>query len=130
MNILHSFIEIVLPYMISGFEIIGIFVVSWSGIHGFWQYFQNTFMKKQHDLQTNLAKGLAMGLEFKMAAEILKTVLVHSLDELYILGAVILLRALLSLLIHYEIRPHKKDKNADAPSGEQSESETISSSNK
>lgn len=111
MNVLHTLIETVLPYMISILEIIGIVVVFWSGIHGFWQYFQNTFMRKRFDLQANLAKGLAMGLEFKMAAEILRTVLIQSLDELYMLGAVILLRALLSLLIHYEMRPGGKAKN-------------------
>ena len=43
-----------------------------------------------------------------MAAEILRTVLVQSMDELYMLGAVILIRALLSLLIHWEIKPHEK----------------------
>ena len=108
MNILHQIIALILPYMISVLEIIGIGVVFWSGIHDFWQYFRITFLKKKFDLQGNLAKGLAMGLEFKMAAEILRTVLVQSLDELYMLGAVILLRALLSLLIHYEIKYNKK----------------------
>ena len=108
MNILHEFIEIILPFLISFLEIIGIFVVLWSGLHGFWDYFQTTFLKKQLDVQTNLARGLALGLEFKMAAEILRTVLVQSLDELYMLGAVILIRALLSLLIHWEIKPHEK----------------------
>lgn len=110
MDELHKVMETALPIMISILEIIGIAVVFWSGIHGFWQYVQNTFLKKQFDLQSNLAKGLAMGLEFKMAAEILKTVLIQSLDELYMLGAVILLRALLSLLIHYELE-HSERKN-------------------
>lgn len=108
MNILHEFIEIILPYLISSLELIGIFVVLWSGLHGFWDYFQTMFLKKQLDVQTNLARGLALGLEFKMAAEILRTVLVQSMDELYMLGAVILIRALLSLLIHWEIKPHEK----------------------
>ena len=107
---IQKVIEVILPYMISILEVIGIVVVFWSAIHGFCQYFQNTFMKKSHDLQSNLAKGLAMGLEFKMAAEILRTVLIQSLDELYMLGAVILLRALLSLLIHYEIKHPKKER--------------------
>ena len=40
----------------------------------------------------------------KMAAEILKTVLIRELDELLVLGAVILLRALLSILIHFEMK--------------------------
>ena len=108
MNILHDLIEIILPYMISFLEIIGIFIVFWSGLTGFWNYFQTTFMKKQFDVQTNLARGLALGLEFKMAAEILRTVLVQSLEEFYMLGAVILLRALLSLMIHIEMKPHEK----------------------
>ena len=124
MNILHHFIELILPYMISFLEIIGIFVVFWSGIHGFWQYFQNTFMKKKFDLQTNLAKGLAVGLEFKMAAEILKTVLIQNLEEIYMLGAVILLRALLSLLIHFEVDTHKKGKKG-SDNKEKTESENT-----
>ena len=41
-----------------------------------------------------------------MAAEILKTVLVRDLNELIVLGAVVLLRALLSLLIHFEMKEH------------------------
>ena len=39
-----------------------------------------------------------------VAAEILKTVLVRDLNELVVLGAVIVLRALLSLLIHVEMK--------------------------
>ena len=104
MNILHDFIHAVLPYIISILEIMGIFIVTWSVIKEFWEYIQNTFMKKQLDIQFNLAVGLATGLEFKMAAEILKTVIVQSLDELLVLGVVILIRALLSLLIHFEMK--------------------------
>ena len=120
MNILHHFIEMILPYMISILELIGIFVVFWSGLRGLWQYLQITFRKKDLDLQSNLAKGLAMGLEFKMAAEILRTVLIQNLDELKMLGAVILIRALLSLLIHYEIKhPRKKADKKDAEKDEE-----------
>lgn len=109
MNIITHIIETGLPYIISVLEIMGIFVVTWTAIKGFWNYLQNTFMKKSIDLQTNIARGLATGLEFKMGAEILKTVLVKDMSELYILGAVILLRALLSILIHLELK--KKEQN-------------------
>ena len=101
---LHKVIEIILPTIISILEILGIFVVVWSSVHSFWGYIQNSFMKKNLDIQTSLAKGLATGLEFKLAAEILKTVLVNSMEELYVLGAVILLRALMSVLIHFEMK--------------------------
>ena len=57
-------------------------VVAWSGIVAFWEYIQNTFMHKKLDLQFHLANGLATALEFKMAAEILKTVLVRFVQKL------------------------------------------------
>lgn len=109
MNILHTIIETGLPYIISALEIMGIFVVTWTAIKSFWEYIQNAFMKKHLDLKFNLANGLATGLEFKMASEILKTVLVRDMEELYILGAVILLRALLSVLIHFEMKEEKHE---------------------
>ena len=107
MNSLENIIEIVLPYIIAVLEIMGILVVAWSGIYAFWEYIQNTFFHKKFDLQFHLANGLATGLEFKMAAEILKTVLIREMSELLVLGAVILLRALLSLLIHFEMKHNK-----------------------
>ena len=109
MNILEHIIEIGLPYIIGLLEIMGILVVTWSGIFAFWEYIQNTFMHKKLDLQFHLATGLATALEFKMAAEILKTVLVRDLKELLVLGAVILLRAILSVLIHFEMKHAEKD---------------------
>ena len=106
---MHDFIEAFLPYVISALEIMGIFVVCWSAIIAFWHYIENTFMNKDKDIQFSLAKGLATGLEFKLAAEILKTVLIHTMEELYILGAVILLRALMSVLIHFEMKHAEKE---------------------
>ena len=121
MNVLHAIIQNFLPYAISVFEIIGILVVCCAGVKGFWQYCQSTFMKKKVNFQVDLAMGLAVGLEFKMAAEILKTVLLQSLDEIYMLGAVILLRALLSLLIHFELNAHKKKENKETEGDESKE---------
>ena len=108
-NVLHNLIEVVLPYIITALEIMGIIVVAWSGIHAFWEFIQNTFFHKELNIQYHFATGLATGLEFKMAAEILKTVLVREMSELYVLAAVILLRAVLSILIHFEMK-HNKEK--------------------
>lgn len=112
-NILKSFIELVLPYVISLLEIMGIIIVIWSAIKAFWQYIQNTFFKKNYDLQFLFATGLATALEFKMAAEILKTVLVRDIKELIMLGAVIILRALVTILLRFEIRGSKPKKNIE-----------------
>lgn len=108
-NILGDIIKVILPYIISALEIMGIAIVAYSALHAFWEFIQNTFFHKELNLQYHLATGLATGLEFKVAAEILKTVLVHDLSELLVLGAVILLRAILSILIHFEMKHNKQD---------------------
>ncbi len=108
---LDFIIESCLPMIISVLELMGIFVVTWSALHAFWEYIMNSFFAKNYNLQYELANGLAVGLEFKMAAEILKTVLVREMSELLILGAVIILRALLSMLIHFEIKAEKVKSN-------------------
>ena len=101
---LEHLIELILPPIIGVLEMMGIFVVAVSAVRAFAEYLGNTFLHRHYALQFELADGLATGLEFKMAAEILKTVLVQDLEELLTLGAVILLRGLLSLLIHVEMR--------------------------
>lgn len=101
---LESLIELVLPPIISVCELIGIFVVTFSALQAFYKYLKEIITRKPSNFKFELAQGLASGLEFKMAAEILKTVQVREIQELVILGAVILLRALLSLLIHSEMK--------------------------
>ena len=99
-HILESFIHIVIPIC----EIMGITIVAISTLKAFWIYLKSLFTGKEYNVKFQLANGLALSLEFKMAAEILKTVLVRDLAELVVLGAVIILRALLSLLIHFEMK--------------------------
>ena len=101
---LEKWIELILPEIISLLEIIGITVVTISAVGAFIRYLRSLFTHMSCDVKFALANGLALSLEFKMAAEILKTVLVRELKELMVLGAVILLRALLSLLIHFEMK--------------------------
>ena len=101
---LENVINIVLPPIIALCELIGIFVVTVTAVQSFYKYLKGLVTKTPTDFKFELAQGLASGLEFKMAAEILKTVQVRNMQELLILGAVILLRALLSLLIHFEMK--------------------------
>ena len=61
-------------------------------------------------MATDLGKALSLALEFKMGAEIIKTVVIHNLEELAILGIVIVIRALLAFIIHWEIHLDEKTK--------------------
>lgn len=111
---LQTLNETVLPFVIALAEFMGIFVVTWSLIKAFYEYLADMFFHADYDLKSDLANGLAMALEFKMGAEILKTVMVTQLSELVVLGAVIALRALLSVLIHFELK-HGKEVKAEKP---------------
>ncbi|HCW22328.1 MAG TPA: hypothetical protein DGX96_01255, partial [Lachnospiraceae bacterium] len=51
--------------------------------------------------------------EFKMGGEVLRTVVVREWSELGILGAIIVLRAMLTFLIHWEIRNEKKEQQEE-----------------
>ena len=97
-------VETSLELLIPLCELIGIFVVGVSAVSSFYAYLKSMVTHRQVNVKSRLANGLALSLEFKMAAEILKTVVVRDFGELAVLGAVIVLRALLSLLIHFEMK--------------------------
>lgn len=101
---LHIFINATVPIVVSICELMGITVIIVSSLRAFYGYWRGIITHKPCDVKYDLADGLATALEFKMAAEILKTVTIQSMEELKILGAVILIRALLAILIHFELK--------------------------
>ncbi len=86
-------------------ELFGIVVLVFTAIKCFIQWVR----KDATHLRLTLAQGIALSLEFKMGSEVLRTVVVREWEELGILGAVILLRGLLTFLIHWEIKTEKSD---------------------
>lgn len=117
----ENMIETILPTVIALLELMGICVVSFSAARAFWDYLRAFFLHRASDYKAQLANGLATSLEFKMAAEILKTVIVRELRELLILGVVIAIRAFLSVLIHFELREeHSRAQQREKPADEKS----------
>ena len=103
---LERVVEFVLEILIPLCELMGIVIVAVSVVSAFWKYLRGLIGKERCNIMFLLASGLALSLEFKMAAEILKTVQVRDFGELTVLAIVIALRALLSFLIHFEMK-HK-----------------------
>ena len=100
--------ELLLAYIVNIctilLELFGVIVLISTAVKCFIQWIR-------HDtkLRLDLAQGIALSLEFKMGSEVLRTVVVRQWSELGILGAVILLRGLLTFLIHWEIKNEKED---------------------
>ena len=64
--------------------------------------------KKQPHARLSMAQGIALALCFKLGGEVLRTVIVREWSELLVLGAIIILHAAMSILIHWEIKMEEK----------------------
>jgi len=102
-------------------EFIGVIIIVIGSVKSLIQLANSLIRHRAINIVIELGKALALALEFKMGAEIIKTVLVHDLTELAVLGVVILIRALLAFLIHWEIKMEKNDEKEDQ---EESEKDT------
>lgn len=112
MELLHDILEYIVNFAIIIFEFMGVAVIIAAGLRGIYQY-----VRQDPFTRLKLAEGMAMGLEFKLGSEILRTVLVRDLGEIMIVGAIIALRAALTLLIHWEIKNEKTEMETDAGGG-------------
>lgn len=96
-------IELFLNYVVEMctvlLELFGVIILVFTALKCFIQW-----IRHDSKLRLDLAQGIALSLEFKMGSEVLRTVVVREWAELGILGAVILLRGLLTFLIHWEIK--------------------------
>ena len=103
-NILHPLADVSAGVL----ELIGIIIIIVSSFRALFLLAKRFAKKRPFHVATDLGKGLSLALEFKMGAEIIKTVIIHNLEELAILGIVIIIRALLALIIHLEIHLEEK----------------------
>jgi uncharacterized membrane protein len=97
----------ILLFFIHMLEWMGIAVIVFAGVRAFVLYIIRRFNFNDENIKHTLAKALAVGLEFKLGAEILKTVMLQTLDEVFILAAVVVLRVVLTYVIHWEIKLHE-----------------------
>ena len=104
METLELLLRHVVDASIICFEFVGVFVIILAGLRGIRDY-----IKKNPQIRLNLATGMALGLEFKLGSEILRTVIVRELSEIATVAAIIVLRAALTCLIHWEIKVEKAD---------------------
>lgn len=96
-------LELISPYISVTLELIGVFIIVYTGMVAFARLILSKMDVSQENIKLYLARGLAFSLEFKLAAEIIKTVTVHTLQEFLILAAVVILRVVMTFVIEWEI---------------------------
>lgn len=105
LEFLYKILEEMVSFGILLFEFSGLVIIIICCFNGIYSY-----IRRLPDTRLKLAKGLELGLEFKLGSEILRTVVVRDLGEILIVGSIILLRALLTFLIHWEIKTEVTDR--------------------
>lgn len=96
---IESYLTYIVEFCTITLELFGVVILVFTALKCFWKWIR-------HDtkVRLDLAQGIAISLEFKMGSEVLRTVVVREWEDLGILGAVIILRGLLTFLIHWEIK--------------------------
>ena len=89
-------------------ELFGVVILVVTAVRCFFRWIQG-----DDRTRLDLAQGIALALEFKMGGEVLRTVIVREWAELAILGAIIVLRGVLTFIIHWEIKNEKKEELED-----------------
>ena len=107
---LHTALSLLTGSAILLFEYTGVGVIIATGIMGIMRC-----LRRDPATRLQLAKGMALGLEFKLGSEILRTVIVREFREIWLVGAIILLRASLTLLIHREIKNEERTAETTSP---------------
>ena len=102
-SIMHSFITLLVHLL----ELMGVTVILFGAARDFIWYFTGRAV----NIRLDLARSLALGLEFKLGGEILRTVIARDLHEIATVGAIIVLRGALSFLIHWEIGHMKEEEH-------------------
>jgi len=116
---LESWLKLLVGYLASGAEIAAALVIGSAVIRGILIYLRQLFSRsKQHvdsteSIRLQLGRGLALGLEFTVASDILSTAVAPTRQDILNLGAIVLLRTLLNYFLEREIRQGEQSRLAE-----------------
>ncbi len=113
-NPLEAILKSVFSYLSVAVEIAATTVVFGAVLRGIIAYLQLTFNHPQRHfnatelIRLQLGRGLALGLEFTIASDILRTIIAPTRNDIINLGAIVLLRTLLTYFLEQEIQQVEK----------------------
>lgn len=108
--IFEHILEWIIPYLYGALEMVGVAIIVIGSVRALVAFILSKFNFEDEDVKIQLAQALALSLEFKLGAEILKTVTTRTIAELTVLSIIVILRVILSFVIHWEIKTSHEDK--------------------
>jgi uncharacterized membrane protein len=107
---LETWLKWLVSYLAVGAEIAAAFVIGIAILQGIGGYFRPLIAPATRDLfspeaiRLRLGRALALGLEFTVASDILRTAVAPTRQDILTLAAIVLLRSLLNYFLEREIR--------------------------
>ena len=109
-NGMNTALSVTVP-LISGIaELIGLLIIVVSLLRTTYHYLRVVLVHDDYDCHLEMSTGLITALEFLMAAEVSKTILLPSLDAVLLLVATFGSRALMSILLRVEMRSERAER--------------------
>ena len=110
---LELFLESAVPLIAAVAEVVGLVIIVTSLAKASYHYLRVTLFHDSYDFHHEMSSGLTTALEFLMSAEIARTFLLPSLQSVVPLAATFALRALMSLLLHVEMRASREEHHGE-----------------
>lgn len=116
---LEFWLKLLVGYLAAGAEIAAALVIGGAVLRGIGTYLRQFFSRsKQHFdasevIRLQLGRMLALGLEFTVASDILRTAVAPTRQDILNLGAIVLLRTLLNYFLEREIQQVEQSRLAD-----------------
>ena len=98
-HLIESIFTQIIQFSIIALEFVGVLIILSAAIKAVYSY-----IRHRQNVRLDLAQGIALALEFKLGSEVLRTAIVRDFQELAIAGAIVVLRAAITFLIHWEIK--------------------------
>jgi uncharacterized membrane protein len=119
---LEEWLKAIVGYLAAGAEIAAAVVIGGAIVRGIWSYIRHLFSRRQQFDETEvirlqLGRVLALGLEFTVASDILRTAVAPTRQDILNLGAIVLLRTLLNYFLEREIRQGEQRRLRDKTVG-------------
>lgn len=120
---LESWLKLIVGYLAAGTEIAAAIVIGGAVIRGLATYLKVLFSHSKPHFDTTevirlqLGRVLALGLEFTVASDILRTAVAPTRQDILNLGAIVLLRTLLNYFLEREIQQgeQNRQRNREQP---------------
>lgn len=104
MNYLENALHLSSQFAVYILEIIGIIIIFYGAIEALWLFFKSGMNYADRDVIINLGEALSLSLTFNLGAEIIKTITVQGKSDLISLGAVVFIRIIITILLHWELK--------------------------